>query len=59
MKIIKEVRRPCDCTAELAAITEDLWLGSIVECSCGQQYIRRDSQRDGIHWAPYQPEANR
>ena len=52
VKIIKEVRRPHGCTAELATIAEDLWLGSIVECSCGQQYVRRDDQRDGLYWAP-------
>jgi len=52
MKIIKEVRRPHGCTAELATIREDLWIGSIVECSCGQRYERRENQLDGMYWAP-------
>lgn len=51
-KIIKQVRRPHGCTAELAAITEDLWIGSIVECSCGQRYERRENQLDGSYWEP-------
>jgi hypothetical protein len=54
-KIIKDVRRPHGCTAELATITEDLWIGSIVECSCGQRYERRErreNQMDGFYRAP-------
>ncbi len=52
MKIIKDVRRPHGCTAELATIAEELWIGSIVECSCGQRYVRQENQRDGMYWAP-------
>lgn len=68
MKIIKEVHRPHGCTAELATIAEDLWIGSIVECSCRQRYERRENQRDGMYWAPlpapsdgwpYEPGGNR
>ncbi len=52
VEIIKEVRRPHGCTAELATVTEDLWVGSVVKCSCGQRYERRENQRDGLYWAP-------
>jgi hypothetical protein len=30
-----------------------LYLGSVVECSCGKQFIKRDDQRDGNYWADY------
>lgn len=26
-------------------------LGTVAECSCGIQYVRRDDQRDGPYWA--------
>jgi hypothetical protein len=56
MKVIKEVLPPHDCQPELRQVSAmDLWIGSIVECSCGQRYIRNDDQRDGLHWVPLLP----
>lgn len=55
MKIIKRVPRPHGCHAEIEAelenAGEDLWFGSIVECSCGQRYYKHNSQTDGAMWA--------
>jgi hypothetical protein len=34
-------------------IDGNLYLGSIVKCSCGQHFIKRDSQRDGQYWEKY------
>lgn len=28
-------------------------VGTIAECSCGDQYICRDEQKDGPYWAEY------
>lgn len=49
------------CTEE---IDEDpklkgLYIGSIVECSCGEWFIRREDQRDGEYWGLYEGEKKR
>jgi len=56
-KIIKEVLRPHPCHVELAQQVElaNLWVGSQVQCSCGQMFRRADDQRDGLHWVKFQP----
>ena len=50
-KIIKEVDPPHPCYDELRDLPKSLYVGSIVECSCGRRYIRREDQRDGMYWA--------
>lgn len=51
-KVIKAVKRH-SCHEELETVdAADLWLGSVVECSCGNRFERRDSQLDGLYWAP-------
>lgn len=57
MIIIKKVDRPHGCLAALSVNPEvqELWLGSIVECDCGQQYILRDDPMEGQYWAKYDP----
>ncbi len=37
------------CAEELRSLGNP-YLGSIAECSCGNQFIRRDDQRDGYYW---------
>lgn len=50
-KVIKTVARHV-CQEELADLdTSVLWIGSVAECSCGKQFVRRDDQRDGMYWA--------
>lgn len=51
-EVIKAVSKPHDCYRELQDDLADceLWLGSVVECSCGQQFIRAENQRDGLYW---------
>lgn len=40
-----------DCREEIADIDKpEYYLGSVAQCSCGQQFIKSDSQRDGIYW---------
>jgi hypothetical protein len=49
--VIKEVPSPHDCQPELREVSKmDLWIGSIVECSCGDRYVCNDDQREGLHW---------
>jgi hypothetical protein len=41
-----------DCREEITADgLDDLYIGSVVQCSCGQRYVRRSDQRDGLYWA--------
>jgi len=51
MEIIKAVKRH-DCYEELppAQATDDLWYGSEVRCSCGQDFMLEEDQRDGDYW---------
>jgi hypothetical protein len=52
-KVIKRTERH-NCREEIAQLEgheRPLWLGSIVECSCGMQYVKREDQRDGEYWA--------
>lgn len=57
MIIIKKVDPPHACLAALSVITDTqgLWLGSIVECDCGQQYILTDHPMEGRYWGKYDP----
>lgn len=51
-KIIKEEVYH-NCQVEIRGVDRpDLYLGSIVECSCGKQFIKTENQRDGMYWAP-------
>lgn len=60
MKLVKDVPPRCDCMTRLHDFESNLGrlleIGSIVECDCGQSYIKQDSQRDGIYWARHQPQ---
>ena len=49
-EVIKRAQRH-NCHEEIKEVDVDLYLGSIVKCSCGKQYIKRDDQRDGLYWA--------
>lgn len=43
-----------NCHIELKQLDEEnpeLYIGSIAECSCGRQFKKLDSQRDGIYWS--------
>lgn len=42
-----------NCRAEIAEdlLEAELPVGTIVECSCKRQFVRRDDQRDGLYWA--------
>lgn len=52
-KVIKATTRHV-CREEIKEVdSADLYLGSIVECSCGKQFIKRDDQRDGPYWADH------
>lgn len=31
-----------------------LEIGSLVECDCGESYVKQDSQFDGVYWAKLQ-----
>lgn len=48
-RLLKETHRH-NCHEELA-ILGDPYTGSIAECTCGLQYLRKDDQRDGRYWA--------
>lgn len=48
-KVIKRTERH-NCHEEIKEVDVDLYLGSIVECSCGNRFIKRDDQRDGNYW---------
>jgi hypothetical protein len=51
--IIKRTERH-NCHEEITASELDgLYYGSVVECSCGKQYIKRDDQREGAYWADH------
>lgn len=51
-EIIKAIRKPHPCRDEIAGIdSDDLMPGTTVRCSCGKQFIKRDSQRDGMYWS--------
>jgi hypothetical protein len=52
--VIKRTERH-DCLQEVADVDEGLYVGSEVECSCGQQFVKRDDQRDGLYWAKKKP----
>jgi len=47
-EILYEVPFPHGCYMELNTLKE-LWIGSVVRCSCGQVYRREDDQR-GAYW---------
>lgn len=59
MKTITHVTRPCDCHGKLRAHAEaqktPFYLGTIVECDCGQLYKLADDQRDGPYWRAIAP----
>lgn len=60
MKLIKRVEPPCPCVAKLYEFAQSqadtLYLGSQVECDCGQLYTMTESQRDGFFWTrAYRP----
>jgi hypothetical protein len=44
-----------NCYEEIGADIDEkaMYLGSIVKCSCGQHFIKRDGQRDGQFWEKY------
>lgn len=45
-----------DCREEIADIDKpEYYIGSVAQCSCGQQFIKSDSQRDGIYWKELLP----
>lgn len=53
-RIVKAVRKPHDCGAELKFLeldNVDLLPGSIAECSCGLQYALKEEQFEGMYWA--------
>jgi len=56
-KIVKLVRPQHNCRPELDAefaalvAAREIGVGTIVECSCGQQFRLQESQRDGLGWA--------
>lgn len=43
------------CLEEINADIDEnaLYFGSIVKCSCGQHFIKRESPRDGAYWEKY------
>jgi hypothetical protein len=49
-KVIQATSRH-NCREEIAEIDgPDLYLGSVVECSCGKRFTKRNDQRDGDWW---------
>lgn len=52
MALIVRLTTRHNCREEIARdIKQAVWFATIVECSCGEQYIWADDQRDGPHWA--------
>ncbi|HCT81187.1 MAG TPA: hypothetical protein DGT23_32380 [Micromonosporaceae bacterium] len=49
-KVIKQTQRH-NCHEEIKEVDVDLYLGSIVECSCGKRFKKCDDQRDGPYWS--------
>lgn len=49
--IYQATRHSCLKEIEMDIDEKALDLGSIVQCSCGSQYIRRENQIDGPFWA--------
>lgn len=56
-RLIKETH-PHSCHEELRELG-DPYIGSIAECSCGQQYIRKEQQFDGRYWSEHSHEIYR
>ncbi len=58
VELIREVFAPHPCSQELDVMElqryhsglQQLWVGSIVRCTCGQLYRREDDQREGLFW---------
>ena len=50
-EIVKAVYRPHPCHDELRELPDDLWIGTIVQCSCGRRWVRAENQWDGYYWA--------
>lgn len=51
-KIIKVVDPPHPCLSEIDRDidTPSLGLGSVVQCSCGKQFMLHQSPRDDVYW---------
>ena len=55
-EIVKLVTRH-NCREEIAADIniDEVYLGTVVQCSCGNQFVCADDQRDGAYWAEHKP----
>lgn len=52
-RITKLVEKPHPCREEIEHDIPDwrkLGLGTEATCSCGQAFVLRDEQRDGLYW---------
>lgn len=55
-RIVKHTKRPHDCRAELGReIIEEIYFGTVVECSCGNQFMWVEHQIDGPYWVDHKP----
>lgn len=55
-EIVKLVPKPHPCEAEIQTTIGDpetLGLGTVVECSCGQQFKLEENQREGRYWSRF------
>lgn len=53
VRVVKAVRKPHDCSGIIKNAVEvgsdEYWLGTVIQCSCGDYYRVSDSQFDGIY----------
>jgi hypothetical protein len=58
-EVVHRVNRPHPCRDEIAALEAaepPLDIGTVVKCSCGKKFVKREDQREGFFWDAVPPD---